>query len=276
MGYVLEFQNDPHASAPVQRAVATNPLNAGAVDTRSLRLATMQVAGYQVPIPPTFAPQVGLNEFDMNLDLRPTKNLFVQIHGDIDLNTGLITWIFQSIDPVTGLPPIDPTVGFLDPGANVSLFFAATPKPGLATGTQVTDQATIVFDANPPMMTAPWTNTLDNTPPVSSVTELPDTEICPNFTVQWSGNDTGAGIQDYTIYVSDNGGDFAPWLTNTSSTSAQFAGELYHTYGFYSMARDLVGNVEAGKQSADTTTTVSKNLCGPIPVINNDQQKERK
>jgi hypothetical protein len=93
--------------------------------------------------------------------------------------------------------------------------------------------------------------------------------------VQWSGADIGSGVQDYTIYVSDNGGAFTPWLINTSSTSAQFTGEVYHSYGFYSIARDYVGNVEAGKQSADTSTSVSKSLCGPIPPVLNDQQKKR-
>ena len=115
------------------------------------------------------------------------------------------------------------------------------------------------------MTTQPWTNTLDNTPPVSQVSSLRATQLCTSFTVQWSGNDVGAGVQDYTIYVSDNGGAFAPWLTNTSSTSSVFTGEIGHTYGFYSIARDLVGNIEPAKTSAETSTMVRKgDFCGPI------------
>jgi hypothetical protein len=265
LNYTLYFQNEPGASASVQRAVATNPLNTGVVDPTTLRLATMIVAGYQVPIPSTFAPQVGLDRFDTNLDLRPTQNLFVQIHVSLDPGTGLITWVFQSIDPTTGLPPIDPTVGFLAPGASVTLFLTVNPKPALPTGTQITDQATVIFDADQPMMTQPWTNTLDNTPPTSHVSALPGTELCTNFTVQWSGNDIGAGIQDYTIYASDNGGAFTAWQTNTTSTSAVFNGQVGHSYGFYSIARDLVGNVEPGKSTAETSTRVNKGtICGPV------------
>ncbi len=115
------------------------------------------------------------------------------------------------------------------------------------------------------MNTNIWTNTLDNTPPVSQVTALPSTELCSNFTVQWSGTDVGSGIGNYTIYVSDNGGSFTAWQTNTTSTSAVYNGQVGHSYGFYSIAQDLVGNIEPGKTSAEATTQVNKGtICGPI------------
>ncbi len=263
LNYILEFEND--GTSAVQRVVTTNPLNTAALDPTTLRLATMTVASYQVPIPPGFAPQVGMDQFDTNLDLRPAQNLFVQIHVSLDPATGLITWVFQSIDPTTGLPPIDPTIGFLAPGASTTLFFTVNPKRSLATGAQITDQATITFDVNQPMNTQPWTNTLDNTPPVSRVAALPGTELCSNFNVQWSGNDVGSGVGNYTIYVSDDGGSFTAWQTNTTSTSAVYNGQVGHSYGFYSIAQDLVGNVEAGKSSAEATTQVNKGtICGPV------------
>lgn len=108
-------------------------------------------------------------------------------------------------------------------------------------------------------------NAMDNTPPASHVLPLPGAEACVKFNVQWSGDDIGAGIQDYTIYVSDNNGPFARWLTNTSNTSAVFTGQADHSYSFYSAARDLAANVERSKSSADATTTVRKGIiCGTI------------
>jgi hypothetical protein len=47
-----------------------------------------------------------------------------------------------------------------------------------------------------------------------------------------------------------------PFLTYTTATSATFAGEIGHTYSFYSIARDQVGNVEAAKSAAEATTQV--------------------
>jgi hypothetical protein len=133
------------------------------------------------------------------------------------------------------------------------------PQPGLTTGSQVSDFATVVFDANPPISTPAWTNTIDNTAPMSQVAPLPPTEPQPTFTLNWSGTDIGAGIQGYTIYVSDNGGPYSVFLTNTSLLSASFAGQPGHAYGFFSIATDLVGNVEPLKTTADTTTMVVNN-----------------
>src|SRR6267143_6760196 len=75
--------------------------------------------------------------------------------------------------------------------------------------------------------------------------------------VAWSGTDVGSGIRDFTVFVSDNGGPFVAWLTNTPTTSATFPGQLGHSYAFYSIARDIVGNVETAKTTAEATTQVA-------------------
>ena len=97
---------------------------------------------------------------------------------------------------------------------------------------------------------------IDQTPPASRVAPLPATSS-GSFTVQWSGSDAISGVQDYTIYVSDNGGPFTAWQANTTATTATYAGQNGHNYGFYSVATDLAGNVEAAKTTAEATTTVS-------------------
>jgi hypothetical protein len=76
--------------------------------------------------------------------------------------------------------------------------------------------------------------------------------------------DVGAGIQDFTVFVSDNGGPFTPFQTNTSATSATFMGQVGHTYAFYSIARDLVGNVEGPKTIAEATTQVATDITPPV------------
>jgi hypothetical protein len=92
--------------------------------------------------------------------------------------------------------------------------------------------------------------------PVSHVSALPATATTPNFNVQWSGTDATSGLANYTIYVSDNGGPFAPWLSQVTSTQAYYTGSLLHTYGFYSIAQDVAGNVESPKTAAEATTHV--------------------
>jgi hypothetical protein len=113
------------------------------------------------------------------------------------------------------------------------------------------------------------TTTVDTVPPISTVAPLPATETSPSFTVNWSGTDNtgGSGIASYSIYVSDNGGAFTPFLHNTTQTSATFTGQAGHTYGFYSVATDNVGNVQATPAGAQATTTVSQSTTTPISVV---------
>jgi hypothetical protein len=114
-----------------------------------------------------------------------------------------------------------------------------------------------VFDDNPPIDTPTWVNTIDDTGPASQVTSA--TATSTGVSVQWAGNDGGAGIRDFTIFVSENGGAFAPWLSNTTATSDTFPATCGKTYGFYSVATDQAGNVEAAPAQADRTATF---ICG--------------
>src|SRR5262249_34030405 len=52
-------------------------------------------------------------------------------------------------------------------------------------------------------------------------------------------------------------GPFVVWLTGTIQTSATYTGVVGHTYGFYSVATDNVGNREATPSAAQATTTAT-------------------
>jgi hypothetical protein len=261
--YTVFFENAPSATAPAQTVTVTDQLDAVNFDLNSFSLGPISF-GSKVVVPPPYA-----KSFSTTVDLRPSQNLLVDVNASLDPANGVLSWTFKSIDGTTGLPITDPLAGFLPPntvppqGQAVG-FFTVTPKAGVNTGTQIKNQASIVFDANAPIVTGSWVNTIDSTTPVSRVAALPTNESSPTFTVQWSGTDVGAGIQDFTIYVSDNGGAFTPFQTSTTATSATFNGQVGHTYRFYSIARDLVGNLESPKNAADATTLV---VIGTPPNI---------
>jgi RHS repeat-associated protein len=105
---------------------------------------------------------------------------------------------------------------------------------------------------------AQTTTRVDATPPTSQVAPLPATTASATFTVSWSGQDDagGSGLASYDIYLSDNNGSFTPFLQATTHTSAAFTGQNGHTYGFYSIATDNVGNRENAKSAAEATVTV--------------------
>jgi hypothetical protein len=178
----------------------------------------------------------------------------------------MLSWHLIALDPDTGELPTDPDAGFLPPNVNApegegSVLFTVQSKAGLATGTTICNQASIVFDVNAPIETPQWCNTLDSTKPQSQVLPLAATQSAPTFPVQWAGTDAGSGIAAYTIFVSENGGPFTSFLANTTETAALFPGQVGKTYAFYSVARDLTGNEEAPPTMADTTTQVVVSAC---------------
>jgi hypothetical protein len=103
----------------------------------------------------------------------------------------------------------------------------------------------------------PSTVAADTTAPESRVNALATT-VPTEFTVSWSGTDTGgSGIARYDILVATDGGSFAPWIQGTTATSALYRGEPGRRYSFVSTAIDQAGNREPIATTADATTTVS-------------------
>ena len=204
-----------------------------------------------------------------------TFDVLVQI--GINLANGLITAQFFSIDPTTDLPP-DVLTGFLPPEDGTGrgmghISYTVSPIAGLPTGTQIRNVADVSFDEQPIIATDQVSETdptqgtdpakealvtIDAGPPTSSVAALPPQETTPSFTVSWSGSDDagGSGIATFDVFVSTDGGPFVPFETETTATSATFNGAVGHTYGFYSVATDNVGNREATPTSAQASTNV--------------------
>jgi len=254
--YTVFFTNDGNAAA--QQVVVEDQLDLSKMDPSTFNFGPIAFANHSISALP------GQNPFSTDVDLRPAQILIVRITAQFNTSTGLATWTYRSIDSATGLPlkPSDPR-GFLPPdetppAGEGSVLFTAAPRPGLPNATVIQNQATITFDKNAPISTKVWSNTIDNTAPKSSVAPLPAIEKTPTFTLTWSGTETnGPGIQDYTIYVSQNGGAFTPLLVNTTTTSTSFTGTAGSSYGFFSQARDLAGNQEPLKTTADATTRVA-------------------
>ena len=108
-----------------------------------------------------------------------------------------------------------------------------------------------------PLDTPEVFNTIDTDTPTSQVLPLNPTQSSPTFELGWSGEDLGAGIRDYSIFVSEDGGmTYSAWLSNTTDTSATFTGHGGNEYAFYSIARDGVGNVEEKSAVPEAVTRV--------------------
>jgi uncharacterized repeat protein (TIGR01451 family)/uncharacterized delta-60 repeat protein len=253
--YAILFENKPEATAPAQEVVISDQLDTANLDLSTFSFGPVRFGETEVALP---ANQLAVSK---DVDLRPSNNLIVRIQAALEPASGLLSWRFTSLDPQTGEPTTDATAGFLPPNVtgpegDGSVVFFVDPKPGLPTGTAISNQARIVFDLNDPIDTDVWTNTIDNAAPVSQVESLAPEQTSSRFTVSWSGSDVGSGIRDYTVWVSRDGAPFTQWLSSTPLTSSVFAGEPGGSYAFYSVARDAAYNREEKAAQGETTTTV--------------------
>jgi RHS repeat-associated protein len=258
--YRIDFENKANATAPAQVVEVTQQLDAN-LDWSTFQLGAFSFSGQ------TFAVPAGLTSYTTMIDARSTAGVYVEVNAQFDEKTGLLTWTFTSLDPTTFDVPVGKVLeGFLPPDVTPPqgeawVSYTIDPKVSDSTGTVLNAQATVIFNAGlsdqSSLATASIVNTIDAAPPTSSVTKLP--AFSPgSFTLSWSGSDDlgGSGIAAFTVFVSDNGGAFTPLVTSTAQTSTTFTGLNGHTYGFYSVATDQVGNVQAPPSAAQATTKV--------------------
>ena len=264
LNYAVHFENLSTATAPAQVVVVTDQLDPQRVDLATFQLGPITFGAV------TLVPQAGAQTFTGGVDFSPEQDLQVVVTAGLDKNTGLVTWRFTSIDPSTGQLTDDPDAGFLPPNVNPpagegTVVFTVVPKNTLSTGTAIQNQAQVVFDTNAPIATPTWLNTIDRDAPVTHVLPLAATQSVTTFAVQWTGSDAGAGISDFSVFVSDNGGAFTLWQDHTAAVSGTFTGAVGHSYGFFTLGTDLVGNAEATKTAAEATTQI---VSAPICATN--------
>lgn len=257
MEYTIRFENDPEfATAPAQHVFIEHVFDPR-VNPFSLRLGNFGFGAFNFSLPftSTFHQQ--------RLDLQNEIGLYVDVVAGVDVVNNRAFWSFQSIDPVTGQPPIDPLNGFLP--VNDSLVgngegfvtFTLTPKPSAQTGDVVSASAGIAFDINEVIHTNTWTNTLDKLPPVSQMHPLPAESEDTEITLSWSAQDDngGCGIRDYAIFYRINDGPVLPLGSGITDTFLVFNGLPANTYGFFVVATDHVGNTEI-KTAVEQTVTI--------------------
>lgn len=268
--YTVRFENDAaKALAPAQIVRITQQLSTN-LDLRTFRLGVMGFGTNLVEVP------ADRSFYQVQLNLTNTLGVLLDITASLDLERGEVTWEFFSMDPETGDQPFDPYLGFLPPNTNGIIgqgfvTYTIKPKANIASGDVINAEARIFFDYNEPMDTPHIFNTVDGSLPTSTVFPLPATTNHNIFPVQWAGSDGqgGAGVGGYTLYVSEDSGPWRVWQANTPQMESLFVGQCGHTYRFYSVARDHVGNVEAAIPAAQAAIHVLPNQPPVLAPITN-------
>ncbi len=243
--YTITYENDKSASAPAKYVKIIAPVH-NKMDAASFQLGSFGFNSLTFTVPPAVA------SYYQRLDCRDSLGLFVDVIAGYDVQNNQAFWEFQSIDPVTFLPPADPLKGFLllQDSSNLTyghgfVNFSIKPVTTSQTLDSILARADIIFDTNDTIPTNIEKNTIDALPPTSHMGNLPTNSVNP-ITLNWSGTDdtNGCGLHYYTLYISNDGVNFSVLKDGITRTDTTLTLAPNIRYYFFVLATDSVGNRE--------------------------------
>jgi len=262
MPYTIQYENSTEATAPAKYVRITTPIEPKQ-DAGTFLLGDF---GFNST---TFSVPANTSSYYNRLDVRDSLGLYVDITAGYDQINNVAFWEFQSIDPITLMPPADPLKGFLLLQDSSSLVnghgfvnFSIKPKQNALTLDTIGARADIVFDENDTIPTNIYTNTIDAFAPTSHMNAI--TSTSNPITISWSGTDDtgGCGIDYYSIYISTDGVNYTLFIPRISRTDTSFYLPPDSTYCFFVLATDRVGNKETLRPGEIKCTYVGP----PLPV----------
>jgi hypothetical protein len=185
--------------------------------------------------------------------------LLVRVSANLDFPSRQLSWIFTTLDKTTLQPPANPLLGFLPPNQTPpqgegSVLFTIKPSSSVPNGSIIQNSAVINFDGSS-QNTPAVSNQIDTNAPASNVMALGTPIPTTSFPVSWTASGSPNDLKDFTVYVSQDGGPYQAWKLNTTNTTGTYVPQPGgHNYYFYSVARDLSGNIEPPPQSPDAQT----------------------
>lgn len=169
MAYTIHFENMSTASAPAQTVLVTDPLSSD-LDWSTVRFGEVAF-GDTVQVlkegPGGFSTRTLVNDYRPDV----AKQWWVDIEAQLNPQTGKLYWSFKTIDPETNALAGDALAGFLPPNDSTGrgeghVTFYIRPRADIPLGTRITNQASIIFDANPWISTNEVFNTIQKIRPV--------------------------------------------------------------------------------------------------------------
>lgn len=254
--YTINYENDPElATGAASLVMITCPLDdKGVVNT--FRLGNFGFGDY------TFEVSSMASQYSQRFDLADSLGVWLDVTAGVMVPDNYAYWIFQSIDPATGLPPTG-NLGFLpvndslNPGNGQGyVTFTINPQPGIVTGDEITEQAFIVFDQNDTVPTNTYTNRFDAIPPSSTLvgdtTGVGVTGVL-NLSFTAADDTDGSGVAYINLYVNIDNTDYEFVGMVLPDSVYQYRMELGSQFDFIGRAVDHVNNMEAFKTAPEFT-----------------------
>lgn len=240
--YMIEFENDSaFATAPAHTILLSDTLDTNVFDVSTITPLKLQIGDKSYDFKTDFKGVA-------TVDMRPDINAIAQVSMNVD-NNGVLTWILESLDPMTVEPTTEIENGILpinnSNGKGMGFItFSVNLNKNLEDGTEVANMANIVFDTNEPIATPYWINETDYVDPISVI----DTLECLNDSVinlKFQGFDERSGIWKYDLYYKP--GIESDWFILAEGiTESSYQLRVYDdiSYGFCVVATDKAGNRE--------------------------------
>jgi len=253
--FSISFENKSSATAAAQIVSIYDTLDISKFDLSTFEFTNFTIANR------TFSVPKGRREFVLDDSLSPEMR--VRVNGRLDISSGIVSWQFTAIDPVTGdIPEFE---GFLPPNKIMpegegSVSYTLLPKQTLADGAVIKNRASIIFDQNEPILTNTWQNIVDASPPSSTVSAT-RVEGSREIHLAFTGSDASSGIGNYNVFIQENGGEWLSIATTSKDTEIILA-DSSKQYHFYVVANDMVGNSEVKTPGAETTVGINELVKG--------------
>lgn len=252
MDYTINFENDPEfATAAASRVQVTCPLGENA-DVRSIRIGNFGFGEHSFEVP-------ALSNYYNNRINLDSLGFWLDVTATLRVPENEVVWIFQTIDPQTGLAPVD-TLGFLPINDTLTgcgegyVTFSVLPASGLHTGDSLVEKAEIIFDENDVIPTNLFKNVFDAVAPVSTMscdTTAAATTNELQIAFEATDDEGGSGVAEIEFYVSVDNQDYvlAMRVQPDSLFSYQIPSGTH--FRFMGLAVDNVGNKESYKVDPD-------------------------
>jgi len=260
LNYTARYENDPDfATAPATRVEITVPIS-DKQNIRSFRLGDFGFGSFLFTV-----PQNSTNYYQ-RLNVADSLGVWVDATAGIDITKNEAFWIFQAIDPQTGIEPTSSQMGFLpvnnkDIGNGEGYVnFSILPATSTQTGDSILAQASVVFDDNAALETNVWSNVIDAGSPQSKLTgvQIPSDSLAAKFTFAAQDDKNGSGVKQVEVYVSENEGAYNLYAVSNPDSTLTFYGASGSVYHFFSIAEDNVGNKEPMKTDAEFTLNLNQ------------------
>ena len=161
--YIIYFENVITATAPAQEVFIVDYLDPD-LDWSTFRLIEIAWGDHIIAVPENtsdFYTRETVEDYREEVE----KSWWVDVQVALNYATGRVRWTFRTLDPQTEDLPLDPLAGFLPPNDETGrgeghVAFTIRPRAGSPDGTVLTNEASIIFDTNDPIVTNEVTNTI--------------------------------------------------------------------------------------------------------------------